>query len=344
MPRRTLPFYQLATMGTEFSPSFSIDLPAELIQYILHLGASSSRRFCLTLCIVSSWTRRLATPHLLHTVILSDNTALDLFDRYITAPPFKPYSPDFNPASCVRNLWARASTDKLAPVLCACQHVTSLATTNMALALAMASPSSIKNMAIYPPRRLTIINSRRGWSWITVLVEYGKNPSIPMHTFLRALTHLYIAHVDSFHLVAADFPNLTHIAVGFNMQHATMPGNMAFFDSVQLEVLALEMLVLLVEDGDVLRSKRFLRWLRERRGRCSCVYVVPKGRDITELEWSNEVDGGDSVWERAVKVTHEIEGLEGVSLPVFIVFRSLRPCRICRKDRYSHLSRCAGDS
>ena len=52
-------------------------LPIELVHHILRMAAASSRRSSLDICLVSSWARRIARPHLFHTIVITDTIALD---------------------------------------------------------------------------------------------------------------------------------------------------------------------------------------------------------------------------------------------------------------------------
>src|ERR1700733_5022513 len=90
----------------ETSVSIFSLLPNELIQRILEISLFSdySLQTCLSLCLVASWTRRMALPHLFSTIVLTDG-ANPLISKADTELGFR-----FDPGArteLVRNVWCR---------------------------------------------------------------------------------------------------------------------------------------------------------------------------------------------------------------------------------------------
>ena len=80
-------------------------LPLELVLKVFNVAASSSSQSCYNLCLVSSWARHIALPHLFTTIIIKNQVAIEPFFEQIATRPRDPPNAEFLPAPQVRNLW-----------------------------------------------------------------------------------------------------------------------------------------------------------------------------------------------------------------------------------------------
>jgi hypothetical protein len=95
---RLFKLYSAMQSNDRPSPELEIPgLPNELVIYIFKLASATSREFCRSLCLVSSWTRDIVLPFLLTTVILNDVPKVERFIEYL--------SQHRDRALFVRNLW-----------------------------------------------------------------------------------------------------------------------------------------------------------------------------------------------------------------------------------------------
>ena len=77
-------------------------LPIELVHIIFTFEAQS-RHTCLDLCLVASWARQIALPHLFRTLVAKDHGAN--FRKYLADPPYVPFNTNINAVSLVENVW-----------------------------------------------------------------------------------------------------------------------------------------------------------------------------------------------------------------------------------------------
>lgn len=118
-------------MGThvnmlKVSPPF-IRLPPELVHYIFNLAAASSiAALILNICLVSSWARHIALPHLFHTVILRNYVFSSLFEQVLL---HHPYNSIGSVAPFVKNIWVEPNASysfDFIPIYEACDNLTHL--------------------------------------------------------------------------------------------------------------------------------------------------------------------------------------------------------------------------
>ncbi|KII83396.1 hypothetical protein PLICRDRAFT_180475 [Plicaturopsis crispa FD-325 SS-3] len=230
-------------------PSAFAAFPPEIILYIFHLAAASSTQACLSLCLVASWTRALALPHLLRTVTLDTPQRLLLFAHLIspspspssspfpssspsstyTAPVRPPY-PKFRHAHLVRAIHIHQSASPrrpalLASLLTACPHLTHLALPAHLLATLIGHTSRATHN--WRPRdvRLTVIPGSLDFFWMGRAVgvvedagmgegkdgeDGGKGGLSPL---CKAVTHLCLGSTSATPRLLRAFPRLTHLAL-----------------------------------------------------------------------------------------------------------------------------------
>ncbi|KII83403.1 hypothetical protein PLICRDRAFT_452163 [Plicaturopsis crispa FD-325 SS-3] len=190
-------------------------LPSELIVKILDIAAASSITTALALCLVSSWARKLARPHLLDTVVLSTNAETNAFQYAVLQAP-----DCADTRALVRHLWVARDGD-LDEALGHLTGLTDLAITAPQLFYATCGDDhrNVPAPEISHGVRLTLLPSPFSGPFLERLFSWEHtNPAL-----LARTTHLSIvlhADNDTSHVAIfwvsnslEHFPRLTHLAV-----------------------------------------------------------------------------------------------------------------------------------
>ncbi|KAF5363954.1 hypothetical protein D9756_001044 [Leucocoprinus leucothites] len=99
------------------------ELPLELIEHVFHRGCMASTQFCLTLCLVSSWARCIALPHLYSAVKLQTQSSLIAFHQTIVKGKGR-ISPTILPLHLhVRSLWIKPISNVVVDIFNACENL-----------------------------------------------------------------------------------------------------------------------------------------------------------------------------------------------------------------------------
>ena len=294
------------------TPSLSMRLPVELLHCVFNLASASSRHACLNICLVASWARQIALPHLFHTVVIKDTYANTEFTKYIVEPFLMP---NFRAACFVNNVWAQNSRDLVLEVIEKCDNITHLAlntghfrwlmrSTSPGTIAASVSPG-ISGHALARQRdlHLTLLDAE---SLNLALTEHHNDDVTKKSPIFDKITHLRLTLVDSYKMRANldHFSRLTHLCMPYydSRRHQTM------YLQPFLELQSLQMFVIIV----ILRCARsshvsLENWVRNVRETDTRVYLVNGWSADIQVEWEREMRGGESVWERAIRYTNKWE-------------------------------------
>ena len=108
-----------------------------------------------------------------------------------------------------------------------------------------------------------------------------------------------LTHLDN-------FSHLTHFSVPYCLGGTHNAKELSHF--LTLPSLTMLVIVLSVQAAQRGHWKRLGRWVRKTRETDGRVYIV-EGCQLSELqaEWEDEVRGGESIWDRAVRYTRDWE-------------------------------------
>ncbi|KII83413.1 hypothetical protein PLICRDRAFT_452598 [Plicaturopsis crispa FD-325 SS-3] len=301
-------------------------LPSELIVMILEIAAASSTPTALALCLVSSWARKLARPHLLDTVVLATYDQRDAFEHAVL-----PALDCADTLALVRHLWV-APSEGLDDALGQLTGLTDLAISPSYLSYTTCGKGDRDDPDDTPAPensrvlRLTLLPSPYTGPHLERLYSWEVwNPALLVRT-----THLsFVLHADNVSINVAifwawnllnRFPRLTHLAVAL----PTAPCEyLEDFELVCAEILkhpSMQTLVLGVTasarasypDGGTV----YFASLREKFPRVCIVDVdgspeVLSAHTLTTQEWDPckvsaeswlaEIRTGDSIWQRAIR-------------------------------------------
>ncbi|KIM77931.1 hypothetical protein PILCRDRAFT_824920 [Piloderma croceum F 1598] len=292
------------------------NLPPELVQHIFSLASAASRNSGLNICLVASWARHIALPHLLHTVVIKDHLANAQFRHNLQGQsPYDP-SPGFLAPPLIYNVWMEAVSDRIISLFNACDNIQHLALADEAflwlihasspIATVGAFNSTISQSAVARPQdlHLTIISAGRRWTH----PEYMYGDVTMRSPLLSKITRIYLADMDvlpTFSEIEI-FTRLTHLAVPFYdwFDHGK-------FLRTLLLVELLEMLVVVIITGDVVKDDRAqiesqVAEIRKTDGRIYLAESLYRGVGI-QKQWEEEMRGGKSIWDKAVRYTSEYE-------------------------------------
>jgi hypothetical protein len=287
------------------SITLPIDFPPELVQEFLRYAARLSTGFCLTLCRVSSWTRRLALPYLYSTVILKTYAHSNHFLECLFRSPFSSIQPHFDPKKAVRSLWLEPVQvlDSFVSVFEECDNLTNIALhgDNLLWLVYTSSAEGLNRLShdtIMRKQDLDLVIVKGNEEWDNSF--FASNPALNTPVFHK-IARLRLTRIDDYErrLRISHFSRLTHFAVPcYNDAH-----NISLFNSRVLGHSFLEVFVIVLYwSRDDIRAK-VQQWVQETRKieRSLKVYVVESGHDVTEVRkgWEEEVRGGQSFWDKA---------------------------------------------
>ncbi|KAJ7083657.1 hypothetical protein B0H15DRAFT_417778 [Mycena belliarum] len=266
------------------------ELPYDVVESIL-IHAASRASTALTLCLVASWVRNIAVPHLFHTVVLdSYEKHLSFLENLRLARPQPSYG-TAAPATIplgqhLRHLYVDSSGADMHAMYAQCPRLESLALpASRLIAFATSAPRVFPRL-----RSLTVLT--HGPSSVAPALYANPERVRPF----AGISHLQFRALPTNPLPFEGMPLLTHLA-----QPLAAPGVLPHeFDDLLARCAALEMLVLTAsvqpEPDTACRLLAVVFRAHEKR-----MYVVPRTAS-SPAEWRREVDhGGTSVWERAAR-------------------------------------------
>ncbi|KII83401.1 hypothetical protein PLICRDRAFT_452075 [Plicaturopsis crispa FD-325 SS-3] len=306
-------------MDHDKAASFA-SLPSELIIQILDIAAASSKRTAFALCLVSSWTCKLARRHLLESIAVSTPRQTRLFLYGLRHAKDRPGN-----AAMVRRMWLSPPTrdDCMIGLM---PHLRDLAITPAALCCgiwAWDSPATLPAHRPLVPRscdlRLAMVSCpniqspfAKFYRQATAEQDERARPAI-----LRSVTHLSYALIadeqsarsvigwSKWHLSGNIFPRLTHFAIRLPMDPEHGGLDILCTDALVNRSPPVRVMVLVVTA--LSRSSwgpAFLASLSERFPRL-CILDVREtvGEDGADAkEWLEDVWTGNSIWDRASRL------------------------------------------
>jgi len=274
-------------------------LPNELVIHILKLAAASSRESCLSLCLVSSWTRDLALPYLFTTVVLKSITEAERFHERLVGKP--------DCASFVHNLWlddldyATQGLHQLKELLRACNRIVNLAVDGIQL-----SVMYLEDVVFVADGLRLCIHDDCGSHRFWAVPQYPPN----LTHISNMITHIHVAldfHYFDSRPYSSIFPRLTHLAHTIQKYLPTLGDFNGILASTTLKVLVLVINRQSIPIAVVQRMALFGLYNELRKqstGRLQ-VYIAWTGPGSAREKWLDEVEGRYSIWERAIQDTEE---------------------------------------
>ncbi|KII86982.1 hypothetical protein PLICRDRAFT_43682 [Plicaturopsis crispa FD-325 SS-3] len=281
-------------------------LPPELISLILDIAAASSRSTALALCLVSSWTRKLARPYLLEAAILSTQRQTKAFGNLVVHAEGAAES-----RAMVRHMWssldfgmelAFGHLPALADVAINASHLFYSAYAEGPCDVPIPSTRDLR-LTLLPAKRTTFSLDRLKALEHTNCALLGRTTHLSYAMFAdnMGISEVLLPAVE----LLPRFPRLTHLAMA--LPTAPCPWHSVFetFCTDALTFPSLEVLVLVLTasarasypDEDM----AFLASLRERFPRVCIVDVDDSLGDVSAEAWMEEVRTGNSIWERAAR-------------------------------------------
>ncbi|KII85732.1 hypothetical protein PLICRDRAFT_56936 [Plicaturopsis crispa FD-325 SS-3] len=298
------------------SPLIPDDYPTELIILILQFAAASSKDFCDTLCLVASWTRELAWPFLVSTVVLQQESSLNGFHRLIMRDPRR--------ALLVRNIWLHVSLwdskDGVAPnsqicrigsILMHCQNATRIAFSAAFVlrGLRGLQPEEWEHLAGPRDVELTIV----GQTYIQdfylhsdMLKGATQNPVFSVMTRLD-LTHAGTGVPLQLSELADACPQLTHLKVRFEYPEddgwvsEMAQADCAVYDMLDDDSSSLKFVALAMDLAETTKAD-FLAWYLPIQSRDDRLCVTSP-ISTPHSDWRCAAGGGEDVWDRARRDT-----------------------------------------
>ncbi|KAJ7131740.1 hypothetical protein C8R43DRAFT_658655 [Mycena crocata] len=263
------------------------DLPYDVIEHILTQTAASSPSAALTLCLVASWVRNIAIPQLLQTVVLDSYSKHIAFlqNRRLANPQASYGSAEAVTIPLghhVRNLLVDSNGADMHPMYMLCPYLETLAIPAARLiAFSTSTPHLFSRL-----RTLIVLTSGPSsvsealWANLTRVQPYA------------CLTHLHFLDLPTNPLPFEGMPRLSHLALPLTTSDNTTP---AEFDGFLQRCAGLKMLVLTMPSQPDAVSVSMFRTHDARMYLCFRPAHSAAG-------WRSEVDGGMSIWDRAVQV------------------------------------------
>ncbi|KDR74293.1 hypothetical protein GALMADRAFT_575278 [Galerina marginata CBS 339.88] len=283
------------------------DLPPELVDNIFHYACILSTSFCVALCQISTWTRRLALPYLYSTVVLKDMAAQEAFSRNLLprTVPIHPPQPDFHPTKYVRSLWTEAVSSRVLSIFAPCDGISNLALhVDNFLWLIHASSTAALRVSKLSTRSITRKNDlyllildaqAKNWSQKSFV---NNNASLTSPIFEK-ITHLRVGSIGSYstHLDLAHFTRLSHIAVPYHRpQEQNLSDLLRVFDFPSTIFLVV---VLMTDLLSTAQYQEAVDWVIQTRVTNSGIYTLTSRQPDLQAEWEAEVRRGLSIWDKA---------------------------------------------
>lgn len=325
--------------------------------------ARSSRNDCLSLCLVSSWARRIALVRLLNTIYIGDLRYSHWYRwklsvlRFLKSPPLKPFNKDLPRTSLIRSICFDTSTmhPESWDILMCSKNITTLAIHASPLTEKCPIPISqpfknLKTLMLY------IDTSQSTSSWPKF---FEKPDNFASMVNMSQITHLYLwgepknaryqfGLLNTPKIQMQDFqkfPHLTHLAIFVTSNDYLSTDNPTIEDSVyisflenQIKVLprSIEVCVFVFDDyedyPDVIRN--ILDWLNDMRKSYKRVYGLCCPSTMENI-WKKYVDGC-SVWDDAIQWTESGLKVNGIAHLSEIHWKSSRS-RTLRKISHSQV-------
>jgi hypothetical protein len=283
------------------------------VHYIFNLAAASSRHSSLNICLVSSWARHIALPHLFHTVILRNYAFSSLFEQVLL---HHPYNSIGSVAPFVKNIWVEPNASysfDFIPIYEACDNLTHLVWDYHVLRGYLC----ITQTSYDGETRLSdrAFNFTHDLHMTFIEKQYSIRPisTFPerISTLFRRVTHIRVATLGFGYTITntSYFSRLSHLSVPFcNRDPEPFETDTDRRRPSDLQPLldparkSLKMLVVVIVKNVVqgVDREELEEWVRGVRQTDRRLYVVEGHSLQFQDEWEEEMRGGESIWERAI--------------------------------------------
>ncbi|KAJ3561257.1 hypothetical protein NP233_g10304 [Leucocoprinus birnbaumii] len=287
------------------------DLPTEVVEHVFHCGCSTFSELCLTLCLVSSWTRRLALPHLYSIVKLETQASLVAFHRAIAQGMTSVHSESDTrfppPRLHVRSLWIVPISNVVVDIFNACKNLERLSVHEENLMWLIRPPLG-PNASALPAVTPSLPSSNKKLRlWIVKGRTHRFYPldSISMtlpSPFLDKITHLVLDGSTGYNILKNMklCNRLTHLAVSYDGSPSQNLESLAVALRVAPKRDVINCVLILLVDV-LTPSKRMetMKWVNEVNLKRK-IKVLPLRSGGLETAWEEEMNGAD-LWEKADK-------------------------------------------
>jgi hypothetical protein len=306
-------------------------LPIELVNIIFVLAARSSRHASLDLCLVASWARQIALPHLFCTLVAKDHDIT--FRKYLLDPPYVPVNTKINAASLVKNVWIpldhySAADSAVLDVFENCHNLTHMALTihcflNLIRATSPLPMAQAERMISGPALdcdhdiHLTMLGTT-SFHW--VFRSYWQ-PNISYRSPLYdRITHIRVETASSYQTRYEfhHFSRLSHLSLPY---YSPIQHKAELLDHF-LQQRSLEMFVVAGVRKPLQEAhwRRLEKWVLAKRQEDKRVFFVEIPAMDIQAEWEREMRGGKTIWERAIHYTTQWEAKQAAEAALVRIF------------------------
>ena len=275
-------------------------LPVELVNIIFALAAQSSRHTCLDLCLVASWARQIALPHLFRTLVAKDHGVR--FQKYLADPPYVPVSTTINAASLVKNVWMpledNGTTNSVLDVFENCHNITHMALTIHCFYKLIRATSPVempRKRVVSGPAldhsrdlHLTMLGTT-SFNW--AFREYWQPIISDRSPLYDRITHIRVETANSYQTrhKLHHFSRLSHLSVPYynSMQHIAK--QLDHF--LQLRSLKMFVVAGVRKPLQLAHWRRLEKWVLTKRRRDKRVFFVEVPAMDIQAEWEGRAFG-----------------------------------------------------
>lgn len=286
-----------------------VQLPLELIQQILTVAASSSRRSALDLCLVSSWVRDIAIRCLLHTVVIRNHHDHELFGQFVLRAPTELFISGLPPAHYVETLWVAAVAPHIIHTYNACPNIRHLALVDGALqwllnaslsssAFPLSQEASGRTLELH----LTLFIVSSDWRTRHSTIWHKAKTSHLLNNITRVRFPDYGIHNGFTVRDLEPFPNLTHLAISIFGWEIFEDRVRLVLNSQTLKMFVMVMTASRLEEEHMSNVVTYVSLVRASDTRLYLAESLFRGIDI-QPEWENDMRSGQSIWDRAAEYT-----------------------------------------
>jgi len=319
------------------------ELPVETVMQILEEAVLISLQSAAAVSLVSSWTRKIALPHLFRTIIhrKSPLTSVQIISatRSLSRAPTSRMSLPDHLGRYVRNLWTEsigmASPTSEIDIFHACTNVQNIALPSAALrALYVSCRSASKQDSLGIPqsafpssiRQITLITHTQRYEW-----HFLDGLRVPDGSlFLHNITHLHMLDMQvSAFVPHAQLPNLTHLSLPYLDLGANISQDILRLPDGVLDHPSLQMIVLTINATKYLHNPWYHipRFSASGRGKANFssprnsfrmlvkqaretdervhVIIAPNLGQTTRGEWEAAAMGGENIWDKAASAMND---------------------------------------
>ena len=299
-----------------FHDESTIELPLELLEVIFHLAAVECRRFCYTLCSVSTWGRTIALRHLLVSLIIkgpeSNFLAVQIVAGNILHQPSHLILSDL-----IQNIWMPHIADSLVFIFDSCKNLKNLATDwrsfdHLVEAACGRHPWRVlSDAALWQKQDLSLlifttahVSSTRLSQVKMLESRLASNPDPSKSPIFSRITHLRLMPLISYYH-QLHFPLLTcltHLALPYHDISISQGHWLLEGPNSKIKMVVIVIFTDILSETQQARAKSGIKKWRKMNNR---LYGYSTTSPDTEKEWLEGTKGGESIWEAAVRYTEQ---------------------------------------